>query len=66
MARWILAVLLIICLNVLVGCGDIDTGKAQLVPAASKEALVALLQAGDAGEVDIVEQVVVNRRAYQR
>lgn len=66
MARWILAVLLIICLNVLVGCGDIDTGEAQLVPAASKEALTALLQAGDAGEADIVEQVVVNRRAYQR
>ncbi|MHC4158682.1 MAG: tetratricopeptide repeat protein [Planctomycetota bacterium] len=68
MARWILAALLIVILNVAVGCGDIDTGKAQLVPEATKEKVgkCVLADVSDAGESDIVEQIVVNRRAYQQ
>ncbi|UCE99854.1 MAG: hypothetical protein JSV82_01970 [Planctomycetota bacterium] len=66
MARWILTVLLIVLLHVLVGCGGVDTGRAQLVPAASKEALVALSRGGDVGESDVVEQMVVHRSAYRR
>ena len=67
MAKWILTALLIICLNVLVGCGDIDKGRAQLVPGANREALgaSAVATAGNVGESDIIEEIVVNRRAYR-
>lgn len=66
MARVILTVLLIISLNVLVSCKGVDSGQSQLVPTAVKEAVSAAGQAVDAGENDLVEQMIVNRRAYRQ
>jgi len=61
MAKTILTVLLIILLNVLVGCYGPDSGRSQLIPSQMK-AVTAI----DASEADIVEQVAINRQAYQR
>jgi len=66
MARAILTALLIVLLNVLVGCKGADSGQSQLVPTAVKEAIGPGEQAGEAGENDLVEQMVVNRRAYRQ
>jgi tetratricopeptide (TPR) repeat protein len=61
MAKTILTVLLIVLLNVLVGCYGPDSGRSQLIPSRMK-AVTAI----DASESDIIEQVVINRQAYQR
>jgi len=61
MAKTILTVLLIVLLNVLVGCYGPDSGRSQLIPSQMK-AVTAI----DASETDIIEQVVINRQAYQR
>jgi tetratricopeptide (TPR) repeat protein len=61
MAKTILTVLLIVLLNVLVGCYGPDSGRSQLIPSRVK-AVTAI----DASESDIIERVVINRRAYQR
>ena len=61
MAKTILTVLLIVLLNVLVGCYGPDSGRSQLIPSQMK-AVTAI----DASESDIIEQVVINRQAYQR
>ena len=61
MAKTILTVLLIVLLNVLVGCYGPDSGSSQLIPS-RMNAVTAI----DASESDIIEQVVINRRAYQR
>ena len=68
MAKTILTVSLIVLLNVLVGCHDIDSGMSQLVPARMKAASEAALVAevAKAGEVDIIEQVAINRQAYRQ
>ena len=64
MARTILTAVLIVLLNVLVGCGGIDSGRSQLAPAYSGSALVVAI--ADAGETDIIEQVALNRQAYRQ
>ena len=61
MAKTILTVLLIVLLNVLVGCYGPDSGRSQLIPSQMK-AVTAI----DASEADIIEQVAINRQAYQR
>ena len=65
MARMILTTVLIVLLNVLVGCHSADSGRSQLVPARSKAAVVAAVEVGKTGETDIIEQMAVNRRAYR-
>lgn len=61
MAKTILTVLLIVLLNVLVGCHGVDSGKSQLIPARMKDVSVV-----EAGEVDIIEQMLINRLAYRQ
>lgn len=65
MAKAILTVLLIVSLNVLVGCGS-DTGRGQLMPAHTMTSLdfAPVVRAAGAAETDIIEQVAVNRQAY--
>jgi len=69
MAKRVLStVAVIILLNVLVGCQDIDSGRGRLTSDSTGTLLGA---AGttyivSAGETDFVEQVAVNRQAYQR
>ena len=68
MARAILTALLIVLLNVLVGCKAIDRGRSQLVLARTKTSLVSapVAKIAKAGEVDIVEQVAIDRQAYRQ
>lgn len=68
MARAILTALLIVLLNVFVGCGGIDSGRAQLLPTGAKTALgpAAAVRVSDAGETDIVEEIAVSRQRYRQ
>jgi tetratricopeptide (TPR) repeat protein len=63
MARAILTIVLILLLNVLVGCRGVDTGASQLLPDRMRTAPV--MQPPDTGESDIIEQVAINRHAYR-
>ena len=64
MARIALNTTLIILAAILIGCETYDSGRGQLVTTEAGAAAVATKKA--AGEIDMVEQVVVNRRAYQQ
>jgi len=68
MARIVLTVVLIVLLNVLVGCNSADSGKSQLMPARTKQlrGSAAVVQVAKAGETDIIEQVAINRQAYRQ
>jgi tetratricopeptide (TPR) repeat protein len=61
MAKTILSVLLIVLLNVLVGCYGVDSGQSQLLPPPMKAVTVV-----EAGEADIIEQMSINRLAYRQ
>lgn len=64
MAKTILTAVLIVLLNVLVGCKSIDSGRSQLAPAYTEPAPVVSLV--DTGEADIIEQMALNRQAYRQ
>jgi len=64
MARVILTAVLIVLLNVLVGCGGADKGRGQLKP--PRGGTAPMLNVRSAVEVDLIEQVAINRQAYQR
>jgi len=68
MARTILTVVLIVFLNVLVGCYSADSGKGQVVPKVEKQSLkpALVIEAQAPAETDIIEQVTINRQAYRR
>ena len=68
MARVISTVLLIVLLNVLVGCGDTDRSSAKLMLVSTKEVSgsAPTLQVAEAGETDIVEQMTASRDAYRK
>jgi len=61
MAKTILTVLLIVLLNVLVGCHGVDSGRSQLLPSPMKTVSVV-----EAGEADIIENMAINRLAYRQ
>jgi len=64
MARTILTAVLVVLLNVLVGCKSVDSGRSQLAPAYPGAAPVIAI--ADTGETDIIEQVALNRQAYRQ
>jgi len=64
MARTILTAVLIVLLNVLVGCNSVDSGRSQLAPAHPGPAPV--ISMANAGETDLIEQVAMNRNAYRQ
>ena len=67
MARTILTILIVVLLNVLVGCQGVEGSKSQLVPRPeTSDWAAAVVNIAEAGEVDIVEQVSVNRQAYRQ
>ena len=68
MARTILSVVLIVSLQVLVGCYGPDSGQGQIVPKGEKKLLAPapVIQTQTPAETDIVEQVITNREAYRR
>lgn len=68
MAKAILTAVLIVLVNVLVGCNDVDKGRGQLIPTQVKasQGSGTLISVAEPGEVDIVEQMSANRQAYRR
>jgi len=68
MARIVCTGILIVLLNMLVGCQDIDRGKGQLLPSNTRQTLgpASVINIADTSEVDIVEQMAVNRQAYRQ
>jgi hypothetical protein len=64
MAKTSLTVVLIVLLNVLVGCTRVDSGRSQLSPTYPGTAPVVSM--ADAGETDLIEQVALNRQAYRQ
>ena len=67
MARIILTILIVVLLNVLVGCQGVEGSKSQLVPRSEMSGgAAAVVRIAKAGEADIVEQVSDNRQAYQQ
>jgi len=68
MARIVCTGILIVLLNVLVGCQDVDKGRGQLLPSNTRQNLgpASVINIADTSEVDIVEQMAVNRQAYRQ
>jgi len=63
MAKTILIAVIIVLLNVLVGCRGVDSGESQLVPV-SKKVAVSKVKAPESTESDIIEQIAIDRQAY--
>ncbi len=68
MARIVLTAVVIVLLNVLVGCQGVDSGRGQLMPARTRTSIGApgVVSVVDAGETDFVEQIAINRQAYRQ
>ncbi|MHC4111047.1 MAG: tetratricopeptide repeat protein [Planctomycetota bacterium] len=64
MARTILTAVLIVLLNVLVGCTSVDSGKSQVAPA--HHASAPVISITDADETVLIEQMALNRQAYRQ
>lgn len=64
MARIILTAVLIVLLNVLIGCSGVDTGRSQLAPTYPGTAPVVSITG--TSEADMIEQVSLNRQAYRQ
>jgi len=68
MARIVLTAVVIVLLNVLVGCQGVDSGRGQLMPARTRTTIgsAGVVDIAKAGETDFVEQIAVNRQAYRQ
>ena len=64
MARTILTAVLIVLLNVLVGCNGVDSGRSGLAPTHVGPAPVVSIS--DTSESDLIEQMALNRQAYRQ
>jgi len=65
MARIVLSVAIIVLLSVSLGCQQADSGRGRLMPRQGTTAAITT-NLSLAGETDIVEQIAINRRAYQQ
>ena len=68
MARIVCTGILIVFLNVLVGCQNVDRGRSQLIPRDTRQKLgpATVVDITGTSEADIVEQMAVNRQAYRQ
>lgn len=66
MAKIILSTVIIVLLSVSVGCRQADSGSGMLIPNTSSSTIGSGPALSQAGETDIVEQIAINRRAYQQ
>jgi tetratricopeptide (TPR) repeat protein len=68
MARIVLTTVVIVLLNVLVGCQGVDSGRGQLMPSRTRTLIgsSSVVNIAKAGETDFVEQIVVNRQEYRQ
>jgi tetratricopeptide (TPR) repeat protein len=64
MARTILTAVLIVLLNVLVGCNGVDSGRSHLAP--PNVGPTPTVSISDTSESDLIEQMVLNRQAYRQ
>ncbi|MBL7152827.1 MAG: hypothetical protein ISS79_03865 [Phycisphaerae bacterium] len=64
MARVVLTAVLVVLLNVLVGCGGADKGRGQVKAPRGRTGVI--VEVRTAAEADIIEQVAINRQAYQQ
>jgi tetratricopeptide (TPR) repeat protein len=64
MARTILTAVLIVLLNVLVGCNGVDSGRSHL--ATPQVGPAPVVSVSDTSESDLIEQMVLNRQAYRQ
>ncbi len=64
MARTILTAVLIVLLNVLVGCNGVDSGRSHLAP--TNVGPAPTVSISDTSESDLIEQMVLNRQAYRQ
>lgn len=64
MARIVLTAVLVVLLNVFVGCSGADKGKGQLK--APRGSTGSMVEVRSAAESDLIERVATNRQAYQR
>ena len=67
MARIVCTTIVIVLLNVLVGCHSVDTGRSQLVARDVRTIGPAVVvDISQMSEADIIEQMTVNRQAYRK
>ncbi len=66
MARLAFITSVIVSIVVLAGCRGIDTGRAQILPAQASSVPGPTIDISRSNEVDLAEQMAVNRQAYQR
>jgi tetratricopeptide (TPR) repeat protein len=66
MAKIVYTTVLIVLLNILIGCNNVDSGKAQLVTGGTGQTPAAIVKAAAGSETDLIEQVATNREAYQQ
>jgi tetratricopeptide (TPR) repeat protein len=66
MAKIVYTVVLIVLLNVLIGCNSVDSGSAQLVTSGTDQPPAAVVKADIGSENEIIEQVASNREAYRQ
>jgi tetratricopeptide (TPR) repeat protein len=67
MARIVLSVVIIVLLSISLGCQQADSGRGRLLPSQGTAAIGTVGSVpSQAGETDIVEQIAINRRAYQQ
>ena len=68
MARTVLAAFLIVLLNVMVGCNNVDGVKSKRIPTKVKQETgsAPIVAVSTPGELDIVEQVASHRQAYRQ
>jgi tetratricopeptide (TPR) repeat protein len=67
MARIVLGAVVIISLNLMVGCREADSGRGRILPGRRTGAgTVGSVNLSQAGETDIVEQIAINRQAYHQ
>lgn len=64
MARIVLSAAIIALLSVSLGCQQADSGRGRLI--SSQDTTAIGTNISQAGETDIVEQIAINRRAYQQ
>lgn len=68
MVKTILTAVLIVLLNVLVGCYGPDSGRSQLMPKriVPSAEYVSVVDVTKTSEADIIEQTAINRQAYRQ
>ena len=64
MAKIVYTTVLIVLLNILTGCNNVDSGRAQLVTGGGQP--TAIVKAAIGSETDLIERVATNREAYRQ